>query len=269
MSLEAQRARIGALTQSLARMGSQRAQLELRLNELKAQLAEGDAPVERLQAERQTVLDQRVVVEKDLSAARSALDGVENELRKYEQTRQQRDQQSLAQREAIGDVHDVLADSRVALPYVARAQDHRRANRRDVREVTPGHRSACLVDGLLQRLHDFFDDASANEVSGTNYTAGGTQISGVTLTLDGDDPEWVHGDITWLQSAGAGFANGRSFIWYYRTGVGSTSRLIMRMLEAADFDAMLCGEDLPIAAPLSNIREPIFYIGAAGGVPVL
>lgn len=38
------------------------------------------------------------------------------------------------------------------------------------------------------------------------------------------------------------------------------------MLEAADFDAMLCGEHLPIAAPLSNIRVPIFYIGAAGGV---
>jgi chromosome segregation protein len=83
-------------------MGSQRAQLEMRLNELKAQLAEGDAPVERLQSERQTVLDQRVLVERELSAARSALDGVENELRKYEQTRQQRDQQALAQREAIG-----------------------------------------------------------------------------------------------------------------------------------------------------------------------
>jgi chromosome segregation protein len=102
LSLESQRARIGALTQSLARMGSQRAQLELRLNELVAQLAEGDAPVLRLQGERQTVLDQRVLVEKDLAAARSALDGIEGELRRYEQVRQQCDQQALAQREAIG-----------------------------------------------------------------------------------------------------------------------------------------------------------------------
>jgi hypothetical protein len=38
------------------------------------------------------------------------------------------------------------------------------------------------------------------------------------------------------------------------------------MLEAADFDAMLCGENLPLPAPLSNIRVPIFYVGAAGGV---
>jgi chromosome segregation protein len=103
LTLESQRASVLALTASLARMGSQRAQLEMRLNELKAQLAEGDAPVERLQGERQTVLDQRVLVEKELAAARSALDGVENELRKYEQTRQQRDQQALQQREAISE----------------------------------------------------------------------------------------------------------------------------------------------------------------------
>jgi chromosome segregation protein len=102
LSLEAQRARVLALTESLARMGSQRAQLELRLNELKAQLAEGDAPILRLQAERQTVLDQRVLVERDLAAARSALDGIENELRKDEQARQRSDQLAIAQREAIG-----------------------------------------------------------------------------------------------------------------------------------------------------------------------
>ncbi len=101
LMMESQRARVLALTQSLARMGSQRAQLELRLNELLAQLAEGDAPIQKLQAERQTVLDQRVLVEKDLAAARSALDGIDQELRKYEQTRQHCDQQSLVQREAI------------------------------------------------------------------------------------------------------------------------------------------------------------------------
>ncbi|CAN5256765.1 chromosome segregation protein SMC [soil metagenome] len=102
LGLEAQRARVLALTESLARMGSQRAQLEMRLNELRAQLAQGDAPVLRLQAERQSVLDQRVLVERDLGAARSALDGIENELRQYEQSRQKADQQAIAQREAIG-----------------------------------------------------------------------------------------------------------------------------------------------------------------------
>jgi chromosome segregation protein len=40
-------------------------------------------------------------VEKDLAAARSALDGIENEMRKFEQTRQQSDFKALQQREKI------------------------------------------------------------------------------------------------------------------------------------------------------------------------
>ena len=101
LGLESQRAKVNALTQSLARMGSQRAQLDIRLSELTAQLAQGDAPVLKLQSEHQAILDQRVFVEKDLAAARSALDGIENEMRKYEQARQQSDQAALLQREAI------------------------------------------------------------------------------------------------------------------------------------------------------------------------
>jgi chromosome segregation protein len=101
LNLESARAKVNALTQSLARMGSQRAQLEIRLNELVEQLSQGDAPIVELQNSRQAVLDQRVIIEKDLAAARSSLDGVDSEMRKYEQGRQQSDQQALAQREAI------------------------------------------------------------------------------------------------------------------------------------------------------------------------
>ena len=81
--------------------------------------------------------------------------------------------------------------------------------------------------------HDFKDDIT-NEVSGTNYTAGGTAVAGVTFALDGDNAEFIHNDITWSQS-GAGFSNGRVFIWYKDTGTASTSPLIMRMTEGADF----------------------------------
>jgi hypothetical protein len=39
------------------------------------------------------------------------------------------------------------------------------------------------------------------------------------------------------------------------------------MIEAADLDALLCGEGAPpVDAPLSRIRVPLLYIGAAGGV---
>lgn len=82
--------------------------------------------------------------------------------------------------------------------------------------------------------HQFWSDVNANEVSGTGYTAGGEAVAGVTLALDGANAEWAHNDITWAQNA-AGFANGRYFIWYHDTGTAATSKLIMRMADAADF----------------------------------
>ena len=79
-----------------------------------------------------------------------------------------------------------------------------------------------------QNTHDFWDDVSANEVSGTGYTAGGNACATPTwtgpdgsgvLTFDSDDPA------TWSQNA-AGFSNGRRAILYYDTGTGGTSRLV-------------------------------------------
>ena len=37
-------------------------------------------------------------------------------------------------------------------------------------------------------------------------------------------------------------------------------------LETVDFDAMLCGENPPVDAPLSQVRVPVLYIGAGNGV---
>jgi chromosome segregation protein len=101
LTLESQRAQVLALTQALQRMGGQRGQLDARLGELAAQLSQGDAPVVELEAQRQAALEQRVVADRDLGAARSALEGVDNDLRSFERTRHEREQQALAQREAI------------------------------------------------------------------------------------------------------------------------------------------------------------------------
>ena len=60
------------------------------------------APIKALESERQAYLDQRVVVEKDLGAARSGVEGVEAELRRYEAQRQRSDHQALTLREALG-----------------------------------------------------------------------------------------------------------------------------------------------------------------------
>jgi chromosome segregation protein len=102
LALETRRTQVQALTQALARMGNQRAQLDLRKSEIASQLVDGDAPIKALDTERQAYLDQRLLVEKDLSAARSGLEGVESELRRYEAQRQKSDHQALALREAIG-----------------------------------------------------------------------------------------------------------------------------------------------------------------------
>ncbi len=101
LTLESQRAQVLALTQALDRMGNQRGQLDSRLGELSSQLTSGDDPVKVLDDERQATLQERVRVDQSLASARAALDGINNELRGYEQTRQQRDEQAITQREAI------------------------------------------------------------------------------------------------------------------------------------------------------------------------
>ncbi|WP_058197066.1 chromosome segregation protein SMC [Xanthomonas translucens] len=99
--LESQRTQIASLSQALERMGNQRGQLDSRLGELSAQLSEGDSPVHALEAEHQAALSERVRTDRALGEARALLDGIDNELRGLEQTRQQRDEQALAQRERI------------------------------------------------------------------------------------------------------------------------------------------------------------------------
>lgn len=101
LTLESQRAQIASLTQALARMGGQRGQLDARLAQITAQLSEGDDPIIALESERENALHERVRTERVLAQARAMLDGIDHRLRQDEQTRQQRDQQALAQREAI------------------------------------------------------------------------------------------------------------------------------------------------------------------------
>src|SRR5690606_20808022 len=64
-------------------------------------LAAGDSPVDDLERQRQAALAQRVQAEQALSGARSTLDGIDAALREREQVRHQREEQAIAQREAI------------------------------------------------------------------------------------------------------------------------------------------------------------------------
>ncbi|GGK04816.1 chromosome segregation protein SMC [Luteimonas terricola] len=101
LQLETQRTQANGLRQALQRMGGQRGQLDSRLGEISTQLAAGDTPVDGLEQQRQAALAERVNAEQVLAQARSALDGIDAGLRDYEQVRHQRDEQAIAQREAI------------------------------------------------------------------------------------------------------------------------------------------------------------------------
>src|SRR3990167_38752 len=79
-----------------------------------------------------------------------------------------------------------------------------------------------------QNLHDFRDDLGANEVSGTNYTAGGNACATPVVTLDGAGLVTVDfaDPATWTQS-GAGFSDGRRAVFYIaRGGAASADELI-------------------------------------------
>lgn len=79
-----------------------------------------------------------------------------------------------------------------------------------------------------QNTHDFEDDLGANEVSGTNYAAGGNTLANPVVSLDGSGNVSIDFDdpATWSQHA-SGFSNGRRAIIYVdQGGAASANELI-------------------------------------------
>jgi hypothetical protein len=89
----------------------------------------------------------------------------------------------------------------------------------------------------------------ANQVSGTNYTAGGITCAGLTLTLVSGEVRWAHNDIVIAQS-GSGFSTGRTIVWARDTGTPSTSGLIGYEQLGSDF---------------GNVAGPLTIRGATSG----
>ncbi len=100
LGLESRRSARTSLEQALTRMQSQREQLEGRKREIAEQLESGHSPQEQLEAERQTYLDQRLLVDKQLVEARKAVEECDNALRESMQKRNQIEQQLQQRREA-------------------------------------------------------------------------------------------------------------------------------------------------------------------------
>ncbi len=84
LRIESKRAALTSLEQAVSRMEQQRSQLSQRAEEIAGQLETGDAPIAQLEDERRTYLDQRLLVDRDLVAARKALEELDSETRQDE-----------------------------------------------------------------------------------------------------------------------------------------------------------------------------------------
>jgi hypothetical protein len=74
-------------------------------------------------------------------------------------------------------------------------------------------------------VHDFFDDVSANESSGTGYTAGGNTLANTSwaVVTASDLAKWDADDTSWTISSAL---SARYIVLYKSTGTSSTSPLI-------------------------------------------
>ncbi len=100
LGLESRRSSLASLEQALGRMHGQLAQLQTRKQEIAAQLESGGDPLTGLEAERQTYLNQRLLIDKQLVEARKALEERDSEFRGYEQERHRVEHELSQQREA-------------------------------------------------------------------------------------------------------------------------------------------------------------------------
>jgi len=103
LSMESKRSSLASLEQALARLDTQLRQVEARRAEIAGQLAAGSDPIAELEAERQTYLDQRLLVDRQLVEARRALEDCDIEFRKLEQQRHLAEQSLAALRESLSE----------------------------------------------------------------------------------------------------------------------------------------------------------------------
>jgi chromosome segregation protein len=101
LSTESRRTAVAALEQSLQRMHGQLAQFDTRRSEIAAQLMSSSDPLSGLESERQTFLNQRLLVDRQMVEARQAQQEQEAELRRLEQERHRFEQGLQEQREEV------------------------------------------------------------------------------------------------------------------------------------------------------------------------
>lgn len=103
LSLESKRSSLSSLEQALGRMDTQLSQIAARRDAIAEQLAAGSDPIAELEGERQTYLDQRLLIDRQLVEARRALEDCDIEFRQLEQQRHLAEQALSALRESLSE----------------------------------------------------------------------------------------------------------------------------------------------------------------------
>jgi chromosome segregation protein len=141
LSIESKRAASLSLEQSLQRMQAQLAQLDARRAEIAAQLETSGDPMAELEAERQTCLNQRLLIDRQLVEARKQLEESEAQLRRFE-----------AERNAIA---ESLTERREHLAELRLGEQERRLHAQTL--ATAIAEAGFEVDALLAELADDID----------------------------------------------------------------------------------------------------------------
>ncbi|HET8943138.1 MAG TPA: chromosome segregation protein SMC [Rudaea sp.] len=100
LGLESKRSGVASLEQALARMQTQLGQLQARKTEIAEQIQSGQTPQAALESERQTYLNQRLLIDKQLVDARKGVEERDTEFRGLETGRQRLEHLLGEQREA-------------------------------------------------------------------------------------------------------------------------------------------------------------------------
>jgi len=104
LASESRRSAVASLQQSLERMQAQLAQMEARRGEIASQLASGGDPLAELEEQRQTFLNQRLLVDRRMVEARQAVQEQEAEIRRLDQARHEFEKQLGEQRERLSEI---------------------------------------------------------------------------------------------------------------------------------------------------------------------
>jgi len=121
LELESKRSALGSLQQGLARLEAQRVTLQSRQGEIATQLATGGEPLALFEAQRTTYLDQRLLADKSLVEARSALEASELSGRELEAARHRIEAVLTEAREALSQAR--LAEQGTRLRTEALVED--------------------------------------------------------------------------------------------------------------------------------------------------